>query len=128
MAYFDEAEELASMETGYPRKRVYAVVMRCEAMIRYERYEDLRARLVPNLRFVEATLRGDGMVWLMEKMLSQLEYHDGNFKEAIESVFRALTLINREFLVSAQSIDALAAVADVLRRITARSMAPPFTL
>ena len=29
MGYYDEAEELASMETGYPRKRVYVIILRC---------------------------------------------------------------------------------------------------
>ena len=61
----------------------------------------------------------------MEKMLSQLEYHEGNFKEAIDSAYRAITLINREFLVSVQCIDALSIFTDVLRRIATRTMAPP---
>lgn len=108
MSYYDEAEALASMEVGYPINKVFAVLMRCDAMVRYSRFEQLRSILVPNLRFVQTTLDSGGwMVWMMERMLAQLEYHDGNFKESIDSALRALTLINKESLLSKHSLSAV---------------------
>ena len=80
-------------------------------MIRYSRYEGIRAKLIPNLRFVQTTLGNGEVTWVMERMLSQLEYHEGNFKEAIDSAYRALALINREFFFSVQSIYALSILA-----------------
>jgi len=36
----------------------------------------------------------------MESMLSELEYIDGNYEDAIERAYRALALINKESMVS----------------------------
>ena len=100
--------------------------MRCQGMIRFQRYEGLRKRLVPILRFVQTTLNDGGLILEIETMLCQLECNDGNFKEATDRALRAMKLIGKG-LVS-QGIKTMAALVHALKRMVAKFFAPPSIL
>lgn len=90
-------------------------------MVKHKRFNGLEAILVPNLRFVQTTLGNDAaMISTMEKMLSKLKYHNGDFEGAISSATRALTLIARDSLITTESIEIVEILVDTLKHIVSR--------
>jgi hypothetical protein len=55
------------------------------------------------------------MQMLLEKMLSQLKYHNKDFKSAVDSALRAMALVHRESLISRNGIEVLSISIGILR-------------
>jgi hypothetical protein len=55
------------------------------------------------------------MQMLLEKMLSQLKYHNKDYKSAVDSALRAMTLVHRESLISRNGIEVLNISIRILR-------------
>jgi hypothetical protein len=68
------------------------------------------------------------MQMLMERMLSQLKYHNKDFKSAADSALRAMALVHRESLISREGIEILSISIGLLRSIGIRIAGSPLIL